>query len=114
LMGGVDDAVAAGQWVAKGRGGLVCSVYTDDRSYAGSMLAEVGPHHGRVMFASTKIADQAPSPGTVLPSMNHGGPGRAGGGEELGGWYGIGFYAQRVAVQGDRGMLDAMLGKAKS
>ncbi len=114
LMGGVDDAATAGTWVAKGQGGLVCSIYTDDRSYAGAMLAEVGPHHGRVMFASTKIADQAPSPGTVLPSMNHGGPGRAGGGEELGGWYGTGLYAQRVAVQGDRGMLDAMLGKATS
>jgi oxepin-CoA hydrolase/3-oxo-5,6-dehydrosuberyl-CoA semialdehyde dehydrogenase len=112
LMGGVDDAATAGRWIAEGKGGLVCSVYSDDRVYAAQMLAQVAPHHGRVMFGSAKIAAQAPSPGTVLPSMNHGGPGRAGGGEELGGWHGVGLYSQRVAIQGARGMLDAMLGKA--
>jgi 3,4-dehydroadipyl-CoA semialdehyde dehydrogenase len=97
--------------IARGRGGLVCSFYGDDRKWAAAMLAGAGAHHGRVVFGSKKIADQALSPGMVLPSLLHGGPGRAGGSEELGGLRGLAFYSQRVAVQGARPLLDAMLGK---
>jgi 3,4-dehydroadipyl-CoA semialdehyde dehydrogenase len=56
----------------------------------------------------------AASPGMVLPSSVHGGPGRAGGGEELGGERGLLFYTQRTAIQGDRGLLDRILGAPKS
>ena len=66
------------------------------------------------MVSSSKIADQAPGPGTVLPQMIHGGPGRAGGGEELGGLRGLAFYSQRCAVQGDRPVLDHIFGKGKA
>jgi 3,4-dehydroadipyl-CoA semialdehyde dehydrogenase len=75
--------------VQKGEGGLVCSVYSDDRAFTAEMIFGIGPFHGRLFLASEKIADQTPGPGTVLPSMIHGGPGRAGGGEELGGARGL-------------------------
>jgi len=64
-----------------------------------------------LVIGSRKIADQAVSPGTVMPQLLHGGPGRAGGGEELGGLRGVALYAQRTALQGERPMLDALLGK---
>jgi oxepin-CoA hydrolase/3-oxo-5,6-dehydrosuberyl-CoA semialdehyde dehydrogenase len=99
--------------VAKGGGGLVCSIYSDDRAFVGDALLGVAPFHGRVVLGSEKIADQMPGPGTVLPQSIHGGPGRAGGGEELGGLRGLAFYSQRVAVQGARPMLEAILGAKK-
>lgn len=102
-----DDAVA---WVALGGGGLVCSVYGDDRELLPKLILGIAPHHGRILVGSRKIADQAISPGVVLPSCVHGGPGRAGGGEELGGERGLRFYMQRCAVQGDRALLDKFLG----
>jgi oxepin-CoA hydrolase/3-oxo-5,6-dehydrosuberyl-CoA semialdehyde dehydrogenase len=64
-----------------------------------------------VLIGSAKVAEQAIAPGLVLPSCVHGGPGRAGGGEELGGERGLDFYMQRVAVQGDRAILDKIFGK---
>ena len=67
---------------------------------------------GRVFIGSAKILDQTGGPGTVLPQTIHGGPGRAGGGEELGGLRGLAFYGQRVAIQGDRPLVDALLGRS--
>lgn len=99
--------------VRRGQGGLVCSGYTDDRAFAAALTLGIASAHGRVFLGSAKIAEQAPGPGTVLPQMIHGGPGRAGGGEELGGVRGLAFYSQRCAVQGDRPMLEAMFGKTK-
>jgi oxepin-CoA hydrolase/3-oxo-5,6-dehydrosuberyl-CoA semialdehyde dehydrogenase len=103
-----DMAEVAG-WVALGEGTLLTSLYTDDRKGLGEMIAELAPHTGRLLIGSRKIADQAISPGMVLPSCVHGGPGRAGGGEELGGLRGLDFYMQRTSVQGDRALLDRTL-----
>jgi hypothetical protein len=61
-----------------------------------------------VLVVSAKVADKTISPVLVLPSCVHGGPGRAGGGEELGGERGLRFYMQRTAVQGDRALLDKL------
>jgi 3,4-dehydroadipyl-CoA semialdehyde dehydrogenase len=94
--------------VAAGGGGLVASVYGDDRELCTKLVIGVAPYHGRVLFGSKKVADQAISPGLVLPSCVHGGPGRAGGGEELGGERGLRFYMQRCAVQGDRALIEKM------
>lgn len=105
--GAAADAAAL---IRKGQGGLVCSVYSDHRAFVAEMLMGVAPYHGRVFLGSEKIADQAPGPGTVLPQTIHGGPGRAGGGEELGGPRGLAFYSQRTAVQGSRPILEAILG----
>lgn len=99
----VDELVSL---VARGGGGLVASVYGDDRELMPKLVLGVAPYHGRILMGSKKIADQAISPGLVLPSCVHGGPGRAGGGEELGGERGLRFYMQRCAVQGDRALLD--------
>jgi oxepin-CoA hydrolase/3-oxo-5,6-dehydrosuberyl-CoA semialdehyde dehydrogenase len=96
--------------VQKGAGGLVCSVYSDDRAFVGEVMMGIAPFHGRLVLASEKIVDQTAGPGTVLPQSIHGGPGRAGGGEELGGLRGLAFYSQRTAIQGARPMLDALLG----
>jgi oxepin-CoA hydrolase/3-oxo-5,6-dehydrosuberyl-CoA semialdehyde dehydrogenase len=104
------DAASAIADVQKGSGGLVSSVYSDDRAFVAEMVLGIAPFHGRLMLGSEKIADQTPGPGTVLPQLVHGGPGRAGGGEELGGIRGLAFYSQRAALQGARPVLDALLG----
>ncbi len=103
----VDEAITG---VARGEGGLVASVYSDDRTILGDLILGLAPWSGRVLAGSKKVADQAISPGMVLPSCVHGGPGRAGGGEELGGERGLDFYTRRTAVQGDRALLDRILG----
>lgn len=102
-----DDVVAL---VARGGGGLVTSVYGDDRELLPKLVLGIAPFHGRVLMGSKKVADQAITPGLVLPSCVHGGPGRAGGGEELGGERGLRFYMQRCAIQGDRALLDKFFG----
>ncbi len=91
---------------ARGNGALVSSVYTDDRGFARSMLLALAPFHGRLTLGGNKVAAFAPSPGVVSPAMVHGGPGRAGGGEELGGLRGLSFYLQRTAVQGYQPLLE--------
>ena len=101
----------AGALVAAGGGGLVTSVYTDDKEFLRGAILGIAPFHGRVVIGSAKVAGQAIPPGTVLPGLIHGGPGRAGGGEELGGRRGLAFYMQRVALQGDRALIDGLLGK---
>lgn len=98
--------------VARGEGSLVSSLYTDDRAALDTLLLGLAPYAGRLYCGSAKIAEQATPPGAVLPSCVHGGPGRAGGGEELGGLRGLDFYLQRTAVQGDRALLDRILGIA--
>ena len=100
--------------VAMGEGGLVASVYSDDRALLETVLLGIAPWHGRLLVSSSKVADQAIPPGMVLPSCVHGGPGRAGGGEELGGERGLRFYMQRTAIQGDRALLDKLFGAKDS
>ncbi len=94
------DAPEATAAVALGKGGLVSSVYSDDKRFVGDVVMGLAPFHGRLHVGHSKVAEHSPGPGTVLPQMVHGGPGRAGGGEELGGPRGIDFYLQRCAVQG--------------
>ncbi|MCA9491399.1 MAG: 3,4-dehydroadipyl-CoA semialdehyde dehydrogenase [Myxococcales bacterium] len=106
------DADELVQLVSRGGGGLVCSVYSDDLAWAGPVVLGLAPWHGRILWGSAKVHDQSPGPGTVLPNLVHGGPGKAGGGEELGGQRGLAFYCQRTAIQADRGLLDRVLGKA--
>ena len=104
-------ATAAATLVRAGAGGLVTSVYSDDKAFVRDAVLGIAPYHGRVTIGSSKVASQAFPPGTVLPSLVHGGPGRAGGGEELGGRRGLAFYQQRVALQGDRALLEAITAK---
>lgn len=111
LMGYDGKAETAVRLVARGGGALVASVYSDDRTYLSQIVPDLAATHGRLFLGSAKIADKSPGPGTVLPALLHGGPGRAGGGEELGGVRGMALYLQRTALEGDQTLLGALTGK---
>ena len=101
-------AAVAAELCNRGGGGLVASAYSDDRGFVEALVQGIAPWHGRIWLGSEKTMSQATPPGAVLPATIHGGPGRAGGGEELGALRGLHPYLQRTAVQGDR----AVVGKA--
>ena len=101
-------AERAAELVARGAGGLVCSAYSNDAAWTESFVLEAAPWNGRIWIGSDRVAEQALQPGMVLPQSIHGGPGRAGGGEELGGMRGLALYLQRVALQGFKGSLEAL------
>jgi 3,4-dehydroadipyl-CoA semialdehyde dehydrogenase len=105
--GSAADAAAI---MALGGGTLVNSVYSDDSAWAGDFLAHGGGATGRVYIGSGGSAADAPGSGAALPQTLHGGPGRAGGGEELGGLVGLKLYLQRVAVQGSKRLVDSVVG----
>ena len=91
-----------------GQGSLVSSIYSDKAEFAIEMVERVGAFNGRLHLASKKMVELSAGPGTVLPTLMHGGPGRAGGGEELGGERGLAFYMQRTAVQGYQPILEKL------
>ena len=93
--------------VARGNGGLVCSAYSEDSAWLEETVMALAPLHGRIYLGHPKI-ELSPGPGTVLPQLVHGGPGRAGGGEELGGRRALAFYMQRVALEGARPAIQAL------
>jgi len=100
------DTAAVITACAAGGGSLVSSVYSDDRNFSRDMLIALAPFNGRLTHGSSKAAGISPGPGAVPPMLTHGGPGRAGGGEELGGERGLAFYMQRTAIQGYSALLD--------
>jgi oxepin-CoA hydrolase/3-oxo-5,6-dehydrosuberyl-CoA semialdehyde dehydrogenase len=104
------DAAFAAAFIARGEGCLVSSAYSDDRDWVANFVTAAAPWAGRLYLGSSKMASQSPGPGTVLPSLLHGGPGRAGGGEELGGERGLYLYMQRTALEGDASVLKSLLG----
>jgi oxepin-CoA hydrolase/3-oxo-5,6-dehydrosuberyl-CoA semialdehyde dehydrogenase len=101
---------AAAEIVARGSGGLVSSVYSEDGAFTSAVVLGLAPYHGRVFLGTAKVAELSPGPGTVLPQLVHGGPGRAGGGEELGGLRGLAFYMQRVALEGAKPLVEKIAG----
>jgi oxepin-CoA hydrolase/3-oxo-5,6-dehydrosuberyl-CoA semialdehyde dehydrogenase len=105
-----DPAFAAG-FVARGEGCLVSSAYCDDRDWVVRFVTAAAPWAGRLYLGSSKMASQSPGPGTALPSLLHGGPGRAGDGEELGGERGLQLYMQRCALEGDASVLKSLIGE---
>ncbi len=105
------ELASAANIIALGNGSLVSTVYSDDRDWLAKAIAQIGPYLGRLVVANEKFANASMSPGCVFPVANHGGPGRAGGGEELGGVHGMSLYMQRVAIQGGASQLARLLGK---
>jgi 3,4-dehydroadipyl-CoA semialdehyde dehydrogenase len=89
----------------RGGGSLTASVFSGDPAFLAEAGIALGTSHGRVMLIDPAIGDSHTGHGIVLPSCMHGGPGRAGGGEELGGLHGLWFYHQRVALQGSAATL---------
>jgi 3,4-dehydroadipyl-CoA semialdehyde dehydrogenase len=108
------DEAQACALIARGGGSLVASVYADDQEFLLRMVSELGPGHGRILAVDPAIASAHTGHGIVMPQCNHGGPGRAGAGEELGGAYGLRFYHQRLAVQGSSHLLAGLQAKAAS
>jgi oxepin-CoA hydrolase/3-oxo-5,6-dehydrosuberyl-CoA semialdehyde dehydrogenase len=104
------DPAEAVRLANRGGGGLVASIYSNDRKWTEQVVLGISPWHGRVWIGSEKVAEQAMPPGMVLPASIHGGPGRAGGGAELGGLRGLESYLQRTAVQGFQGLVSAVFG----
>ena len=83
------DTAEVGELVGLGQGGLVASIYTDKPAVATEVALALAPHSGRVNIGGEKVAEHSLGPGAVLPMLLHGGPGCAGGGEELGGPRGL-------------------------
>ena len=104
----LDEAVALAR---AGRGSLVSSLFTDDAAVAERVVLGMAPFHGRVMLGNRDSAKSSTGHGSPLPMLVHGGPGRAGGGEELGGIRAVKHYMQRVAVQGAPKLLAAVTGR---
>ena len=106
------DLAHAQALVARGEGSLVCSLYGEDGAEAAATLAgtalELAACHGRVHVITPEIAAVQSGHGNVMPQSLHGGPGRAGGGEELGGARALNFYHRRAAVQGSAAVLGAL------
>src|SRR6516165_11846941 len=96
---------------ARGRGSLVGSVVTADTSFARDLVIGVAPWHGRLLVLDTDDAKESTGHGSPLPPLVHGGPGRAGGGEEMGGIRGVLHHMQRTAVQASPRMLSAVTGR---
>ena len=106
-----DDLDEAAALAARGRGSLVSSVFTDDPQVAEKVVLGVAPWHGRVLIGNRETAKSSTGHGSPLAPLVHGGPGRAGGGEEMGGMRGVKHYMQRSAVQGSPRLLSAVTGR---
>ncbi|UWR50946.1 phenylacetic acid degradation bifunctional protein PaaZ [Phaeobacter inhibens] len=92
----------------RGEGSLVASVITHDAEVARAVALGAGAYHGRLYFNNRDSMKDSTGHGSPLPHMVHGGPGRAGGGEELGGVRGVKHYMQRTAIQGSPDILSAI------
>ncbi len=104
------DLAEAADLVRRGGGSLVTSVATSDPAVAVDLMARIGAYNGRVLFLSRENLRTSTGHGAPVPHLVHGGPGRAGGGEELGGIRAVLHYMQRTAVQGSPEMLTALSG----
>ncbi|MBV8851791.1 MAG: phenylacetic acid degradation bifunctional protein PaaZ [Sinobacteraceae bacterium] len=104
----VDDAIALAR---QGGGSLAGSIFTRDNEIARRLVLGLAPWHGRLLVVNRYCAAESTGHGSPLPHLVHGGPGRAGGGEELGGIRGMLHYMQRTAVQGTPDVLSAVSGR---
>jgi oxepin-CoA hydrolase/3-oxo-5,6-dehydrosuberyl-CoA semialdehyde dehydrogenase len=100
-----DEAIALSKM---GKGSLCSSIVTADKKIAADYVIGAATHHGRILVLNNDCAKESTGHGSPLPMLVHGGPGRAGGGEEMGGLRGIKHYMQRVAIQGSPTMLTAI------
>jgi oxepin-CoA hydrolase/3-oxo-5,6-dehydrosuberyl-CoA semialdehyde dehydrogenase len=98
-------------YAARGQGSLVGSIVTADPAFARQVVLGVAPWHGRLLVLNEQDAKESTGHGSPLPALVHGGPGRAGGGEEMGGIRGVLHHMQRTAVQADPDMLTTITGR---
>ena len=102
------DLGEAIQLAKKGKGSLCCSIVTNDHQLATEFVVGAASHHGRMLVLNREDAKESTGHGSPLPLLIHGGPGRAGGGEEMGGVRGVKHYMQRVAIQGSPSAITAI------
>lgn len=102
------DLEHALQLVRRGQGSLAVSLYGDDPAALASTAVELADSHGRVHVISPEVGALHTGHGNVMPQSLHGGPGRAGGGEELGGLRALNFYHRRSAVQASTNVLEKL------
>jgi oxepin-CoA hydrolase/3-oxo-5,6-dehydrosuberyl-CoA semialdehyde dehydrogenase len=101
---GIEEAIA----LARASGGsLVGSIFSADEAIATRLVLGLAPYHGRIVVVNRHCAKESTGHGSPLPHLVHGGPGRAGGGEEMGGIRGLMHYMQRTAVQGTPDLITA-------
>jgi oxepin-CoA hydrolase/3-oxo-5,6-dehydrosuberyl-CoA semialdehyde dehydrogenase len=93
----IEEAIALAK---KGKGSLCCTIVTANDKIATEFVIGAATHHGRILVLNRDCAKESTGHGSPLPMLVHGGPGRAGGGEEMGGVRGVKHYMQRVAIQG--------------
>ena len=98
-------------YAARGQGSLAGSVVTADTAFAREVVLGTAPFHGRLLVLNARDAQESTGHGSPLPQLVHGGPGRAGGGEEMGGIRGVLHHMQRTAVQADPDTLAAITGR---
>ncbi|MBK8242919.1 MAG: phenylacetic acid degradation bifunctional protein PaaZ [Saprospiraceae bacterium] len=98
----LDEAIAISKL---GKGSLVSSIITSDKTIATSYVLNAASHHGRILILNESCAKESTGHGSPMPMLVHGGPGRAGGGEEMGGLRGVKHYLQRTAIQGSPDMI---------
>ena len=103
----LDEAITLAQM---GKGSLVSSIATNNDKIAKDYVVNAASHHGRILVINRESAKESTGHGSPLPSLVHGGPGRAGGGEEMGGMRGIKHYLQRTAIQGSPTTLTEITG----
>jgi len=103
----MDDAIALSKL---GKGSLVTTIVTADHREARQYVIGAATHHGRILLLNQECAKENTGHGSPLPLLVHGGPGRAGGGEEMGGIRGVKHYLQRTALQGSPGMITSVTG----
>src|SRR5690606_3019498 len=106
-----DDLDQALDLAARGRGSLVTTLVTHDPQVAASVIPIAAAWHGRLLVLDREAAAESTGHGSPLPQLKHGGPGRAGGGEELGGARAVKHFLQRAAIQGSPTMLAAVTGE---
>ena len=104
----VDEAIDIAR---RGGGSLVSSVFSGDDAIASQLVLGLAPFHGRVLVVNRDCAKDSTGHGSPMPHLVHGGPGRAGGGEEMGGIRGVLHYMQRTALQGSPSTITAVTGK---
>jgi len=104
----IDDAVKLARM---GKGSLVSSIITADDKIATDYVVNAASMHGRILVLNERCAKESTGHGSPMPMLTHGGPGRAGGGEEMGGMRGIMHYLQRTAIQGHPQTITAITGQ---
>ncbi len=95
----------------RGRGSLVSSIASYDNNFVRQAVMGLAPHHGRILLLNRDNGAESTGHGSPLPRLVHGGPGRAGGGEEMGGVRGVAHYLQTTALQGSPDQLTAVCGQ---